>query len=243
LIYELKVAGEPTALGVTGTHPFWSADRQAWVPVAELRIGEQLQARDGSWPRVESLTLCAEPEPVYNIEVEGDHCYRVGEQGLLVHNQSAPSSPTPALTGDCLNISSFSNDSSTPFMLGVSPVGHGLPQYAGGRVQGVLVVGSQQARLRSGQTNPGQWLQQSGFAAQSWYHVEGHAVSIMRQCCITQATLYINKKPCSDRPAYCQTTIPRALPSGSVLEVVFENDDHTTTGTGRFIGGVGWQEP
>ena len=28
-------------------------------------------------------------EPVYNIEVEGDHCYRVGEQGLLVHNASA----------------------------------------------------------------------------------------------------------------------------------------------------------
>ena len=28
---------------------------------------------------------------MYNIEVEGDHCYRVGEQGLLVHNASAPS--------------------------------------------------------------------------------------------------------------------------------------------------------
>ena len=29
-------------------------------------------------------------EPVHNIEVEGDHCYRVGEQGLLVHNASVP---------------------------------------------------------------------------------------------------------------------------------------------------------
>ena len=29
-------------------------------------------------------------EPVYNIEVDGDHVYRVGEQGLLVHNASAP---------------------------------------------------------------------------------------------------------------------------------------------------------
>jgi DNA/RNA non-specific endonuclease len=29
-------------------------------------------------------------EPVFNIEVDGDHVYRVGEQGLLVHNQSAP---------------------------------------------------------------------------------------------------------------------------------------------------------
>ncbi len=28
-------------------------------------------------------------EPVYNLEVEGDHCYRVGESGVLVHNTSA----------------------------------------------------------------------------------------------------------------------------------------------------------
>ena len=129
-------------------------------------------------------------------------------------------------------------------MLGGSPVGHGIPGFAGGPTQGVLVVGNQQARLISGQTNPGRWLQQAGvLVAQSWYHVEGHAVSIMHQCGIMQATLYINQKPCRGRPAYCQITIPRALPPGWVLEVVFESDDHTTTGTGRFLGGVGWQEP
>src|SRR5438270_265383 len=111
-------------------------------------------------------------------------------------------------------------------MLGVSPVGHGIPVYTGGRTQGVLVVGSQEARLVSGQTNPGRWLQQAGFTAQSWYHVEGHAVSIMRQCCMSRATLYVNQKPCRTAPASCQTTIHRALPTGFVLEVVFENDDH-----------------
>jgi hypothetical protein len=36
---------------------------------------------------------------VYNIEVEGDHCYRVGEQGLLVHNASAGKT-TPPQPGD-----------------------------------------------------------------------------------------------------------------------------------------------
>ena len=35
-----------------------------------------------------SFTQRPEPEPVFNLEVEGDHCYRVGEQGLLVHNNS-----------------------------------------------------------------------------------------------------------------------------------------------------------
>lgn len=39
------------------------------------------------------LTLRPRPEPVYNLEVEGDHCYRVGQQGLLLHN--APSGPNP----------------------------------------------------------------------------------------------------------------------------------------------------
>ena len=31
---------------------------------------------------------------MYNIEVDGDHVYRVGEQGLLVHNASVPSTCT-----------------------------------------------------------------------------------------------------------------------------------------------------
>lgn len=157
----------------------------------------------------------------------------------MAHNQSAP-----ARTGDCSNLSSFGNDPSAPFLLRVSPVGHGLPEYTRGPTRGVLVANNQQARLISGQTNPGRWLPQAGIlVAQSWYHVEGHAVSIMRQCGIMQATLYINQKPCGGRPAYCQITIPRVLPQGWVLEVVFENDDHTTTGTGRIIGGISWQEP
>ena len=156
----------------------------------------------------------------------------------MVPNQSVSSR-----TGDCSDISSFSNDQSTPFLLQVSPVGHGVRAYTRGPTQGVLVANNQQARLISGQTNPGRWLHQAGFAAQSWYHVEGHAVAIMRQCGLAQATLYINQKPCSGRPAYCQITIPRALPQGWALEVVFENDDHSTTGTGRFLGGIGWKEP
>jgi RHS repeat-associated protein len=87
-VYELKVGGESEPLGVTGTHLVWSEDREDWVAVRELYIGEHLRSSDGGTPVVESLMACSEPEPVYNIEVEGDHCYRVGQQGLLVHNAS-----------------------------------------------------------------------------------------------------------------------------------------------------------
>jgi hypothetical protein len=90
VVGDLGIEGEAEPLGVTAGHPFWSSDRHGWVPVGELREGERLRAADGSTPEVESFTPRPEPEPVYNIEVEGDHCYRVGQQGLLVHNASSP---------------------------------------------------------------------------------------------------------------------------------------------------------
>jgi hypothetical protein len=88
VVYDLAVEGEGKLVGVTGTHPFWSEDRLAWVPAKELSAGERLRGLGGA-PAVRALALRAGPEPVYNIEVEGDHCYRVGRQGLLVHNSSA----------------------------------------------------------------------------------------------------------------------------------------------------------
>jgi hypothetical protein len=100
IVWDLEVEGESRALRGTGTHPVWSPDREMWVPLIELRLGERLLAKDGSTPRVLSLALRAEPEPVYNIEVEGDHCYRVGQQGLLVHNASVGPIPPPATVTD-----------------------------------------------------------------------------------------------------------------------------------------------
>jgi hypothetical protein len=65
-----------------------------------------LLGRNGSTPRVESLAMRSAEETVYTLEVDGDHCFRVGEQGLLVHNTSAPccsglsytGAPTPIMT-------------------------------------------------------------------------------------------------------------------------------------------------
>ncbi len=93
-VYELRVEGSEEALCITGAHPVWSGDREAWVPAVELEIGERLSGLSGP-VRLASRALRSEPEPVYNIEVDGEHCYRVGEQGILVHNASAcPSSTT-----------------------------------------------------------------------------------------------------------------------------------------------------
>jgi hypothetical protein len=88
IIVEIHIEGEPNPLGITPGHLVWSADRENWVHAQDLREGERLLGMDSGTPRIECLALCAKPESVYNIEVEGDHCYRVGEQGLLVHNTS-----------------------------------------------------------------------------------------------------------------------------------------------------------
>jgi len=83
---EVRKIGESKPLGVTATHPVGAWIASGWVAVGELRIGERI------WAKMAASGGVGQPpqttEPVYNVEVEGDHCYRVGEQGFLVHNQS-----------------------------------------------------------------------------------------------------------------------------------------------------------
>ncbi len=86
-VFDLKLKKERQPLGVTATHPFWSVDRKDWVCAIDLRLGERLETIKGT-TQVESLKKRPNPETVYNIEVEGDHVYRVGESGILVHNAS-----------------------------------------------------------------------------------------------------------------------------------------------------------
>ncbi|VTS04850.1 Uncharacterized protein OS=Planctomyces maris DSM 8797 GN=PM8797T_02084 PE=4 SV=1: PT-HINT [Tuwongella immobilis] len=103
-VYDLRLVGSDGIIGVTAHHPLWSATRGAWVSAAELEPGEHLRGitqtadsgiGEGAGVVVAVASLLPRgQEPVYNIEVEGDHCYRVGEQGLLVHNSSLQSNPS-----------------------------------------------------------------------------------------------------------------------------------------------------
>jgi hypothetical protein len=91
---EVHVVASVDVLGADGTvetitgttiHPVWSVDRQEWVPLAELAEGERLQGLDGL-AVVLGISLSRVSQPVYNIEVHGEHVYQVGELGLVVHN-------------------------------------------------------------------------------------------------------------------------------------------------------------
>ena len=102
VVLDLSVEGEGKAIGVTPTHLVWSTDRQQWASAGEMRVGERMAASNGSTPCVLSLKQREHPEEVFNIEVDGDHVYRVGEQGLLVHNASTNPGivPDPKSTAD-----------------------------------------------------------------------------------------------------------------------------------------------
>jgi len=81
------LGADGTVETITGTtiHPIWSVDRQEWVPLSELADCERLQGLDGL-AVVLSVTLSRVTQPVYNIEVHGEHVYQVGELGVVVHN-------------------------------------------------------------------------------------------------------------------------------------------------------------
>ena len=70
----------------TGNHPFWSEDRKAFIHTDELRHGEHLRLADGRTTRVASIIKRQGVEPAYNLEVDGEHVYYVGKDGVLVHN-------------------------------------------------------------------------------------------------------------------------------------------------------------
>ncbi len=79
---ELEDQIEPT--GVTDNHPYWSVDRQEFVPVGQLRVGELVDTVFGL-KHVVSVTPIDHNGFLYNLETT-EHVYRVGSLATLVHN-------------------------------------------------------------------------------------------------------------------------------------------------------------
>ncbi|NBU17324.1 MAG: hypothetical protein EBS48_10020, partial [Actinobacteria bacterium] len=69
----------------TDVHPVWSVDREEWVPAGELEPGEQVDTLAGP-VAVLSVERLESALDVYNIEVHGEHVFRVTADGVLVHN-------------------------------------------------------------------------------------------------------------------------------------------------------------
>lgn len=87
-LVQLKLEGEANPDRVTASHPYWSEDRQEFIPVGKLQPGERVNTQFGM-SRVVSVT----PQPEFrghliNLETT-EHVFRVGPLGTLVHNSCA----------------------------------------------------------------------------------------------------------------------------------------------------------
>ena len=86
-VLDLEIEGLDAPLGCTANHPFWSADRQDFVPAGSLTIGEHLRTESGTLRQVTRITpRRGPPVAVFNLEVDAEHVYYVSTAGVLVHN-------------------------------------------------------------------------------------------------------------------------------------------------------------
>ena len=74
-----------TEIRATDVHPVWSVDREDWVPAGKLEPGELVDTLIGPVAVVTVEPLDRHPA-VYNLEVHGEHVYRIAVDGVLVHN-------------------------------------------------------------------------------------------------------------------------------------------------------------
>ena len=89
-VLNVVFSGESQPIGVTDNHLFWSVDRQQFLPIGKMEIGEQVQTFHGETKRIEAKLPRPGPQVVYNLEVYGEHVYFVGSTGMLAHNRCTP---------------------------------------------------------------------------------------------------------------------------------------------------------
>lgn len=89
-VIELRFTGQTEPTRVTKNHPYWSVDRDDFIPAAELREGETVDCLNGSGTTTMTSVVPSDYSGlVYNLEIHGEHVYRVGSSGLLAHNTCA----------------------------------------------------------------------------------------------------------------------------------------------------------
>ena len=89
IVYDYYFS-DGAVIGATPEHPFFSVDRNNYIAVGELQLGEQVMTAGEKVVKFLAGKQRDKGEPVYNFEVWREHNYYVGskESGefLLVHN-------------------------------------------------------------------------------------------------------------------------------------------------------------
>ncbi len=83
-LVRAQFSDQTTLIG-TPAHPIWSVSEADWVELEELKEGDLVLGESGPL-EVVSTELIETLEPVYNLEVYGEHVYLVENSGIFVHN-------------------------------------------------------------------------------------------------------------------------------------------------------------
>lgn len=81
----LEIETESEMISTTRNHPFFVNGQ--FKDAEQINVGEYLLTQSERFIKVLSLSYILKTEKVYNFEVEEDHCYFVGEDGVLVLNK------------------------------------------------------------------------------------------------------------------------------------------------------------
>jgi RHS repeat-associated protein len=96
-VRQLHFANSDVVIQPTGSHRFYSLDRQAWVAADELVRGERLRTQTGELI-LRSVSRLDGAHRVFNIEVETDHEYFVSDARVLTHNNNCGGAGVTTLT-------------------------------------------------------------------------------------------------------------------------------------------------
>jgi YD repeat-containing protein len=87
-VKQLSFVGSERPLHPTDVHPFYSRTRKDWIQARHLQPGEEVATTTGS-AVVDRVGNLPGIHRVYNLEVEREHCYFVGQELALAHNGCA----------------------------------------------------------------------------------------------------------------------------------------------------------
>nr|BAL55547.1 hypothetical conserved protein [uncultured Acetothermia bacterium]BAL58958.1 hypothetical conserved protein [Candidatus Acetothermum autotrophicum] len=71
----------------TPPHRFYTGQ---WVPAKELKQGDRILSIEGQWKALRKIKREGKSQPVFNLHVDKDHNYFIGQSALLVHNSKTP---------------------------------------------------------------------------------------------------------------------------------------------------------
>ncbi|MFN3641164.1 MAG: Hint domain-containing protein, partial [Flavobacterium sp.] len=82
----LKINTQNSSIEATGQHRFWIPKQEKWLMANELKTGMYFIDSKQNLVEIRDLQIIESEEKTYNLEIENNHNYFVGQDEILTHN-------------------------------------------------------------------------------------------------------------------------------------------------------------